>query len=134
MAGPGSIFSRNKDDAVEAQTQLWRAMCDKSKSIRKYVTEDAVVADIDGTIYSPQTKPPLRDYLEDFEPWTAYRIHDDPQFLEIDMMSSSLTYRVTAWRQDAKGKMNPAEALCSSVWRQDAGGDWRCCVHTMARV
>ncbi|CAH0042934.1 unnamed protein product [Clonostachys solani] len=132
--GKGNIFSRNRDDAVEAQTQLWRAMCDKPQSIRKYLAEDAVVTDPSNEIYSPESEPSLDDYVEHFEPWTAYRIHDDPAFVEIDMMSSALTYRVTAWRQDKKGKMIPTEALCSTVWRQDAGGDWRCCVHHMTKI
>lgn len=130
------MFNRNKEDAIEAQTQLWRAMCDgKPKSLRKYITDDAVLAQADNQLYSSNTEPTLSDYLDnDFEPWTAYKIHDDPEFVEIDMMSSSLVYRVTAWRQDAKGRMIPTEAICCSVWRQTAGGDWRCCVHQMTKV
>lgn len=136
MPGPGSMFNRNKEDAIEAQTQLWRAMCDgKPKSLRKYITDDAVLAQPDNQLYSKSSEPSLADYLDnDFEPWTAYKIHDDPEFVEIDMMSSSLVYRVTAWRQNEKGKMIPTEALCSSVWRQNAGGEWRCCVHQMSKV
>lgn len=134
MTGPGSIFSRNKDNAIEAQTQLWRALCDKPKTIRKYLTDDAVMADTDNKIYSTKTEPSIKDYIDNFEAWTAYKIHDDPEFVEIDMMSSSLIYKVTAWRQNDSGQMIPTEALCSSVWRQDAGGDWRCCVHHMTKI
>lgn len=128
------MFARNKEDAIEAQTQLWRALCDQPKTIRKYITDDAVLAQPDNQMYSKTTEPSLDDHLEDFQPWTAYKIHDDPQFVEIDMMSSSLIYRVTAWRQTPKGEMIPTEALCSAVWRQTAGGDWRCCVHHMTKI
>lgn len=129
------MFSRNKEDAIEAQTQFWRAMCDsKPKSMRKYITDDAVLAEPDNRLYSSSTEPSLSDHIDNFEPWTAYKIHDDPQFVEIDMMSSSLVYRVTAWKQDKQGNMIPTEALCTGVWRQSAGGDWRCCVHHMTKI
>ncbi|KEY64214.1 hypothetical protein S7711_03503 [Stachybotrys chartarum IBT 7711] len=132
----GSIFSRNKEDALEAETLLWRAMCDgKPKALKKYMTKDCVVAEPDeNKVLSANSEPSLDEYLENFEPWTAYKMHDEPQFVEIDMMSSALTYKVTAWRQGRNGEMKPTEALCSSVWRQGPGGDWRCCMHNMTKV
>lgn len=132
---PGSIWSRNKEMTLEAQSVLWRAFCDQPKAVRKHMTEDAVFADpIDNKLYSPNTEPTFLEHLDnDYEPWTAFKIHDEPEFLEIDMMSSSLTYRVTAWRHK-NGQMIPTEALCSSVWRQGPGGDWKCCMHHMTKV
>jgi ketosteroid isomerase-like protein len=135
MSGPGSIRHRNRENSIEAQTQLWRAMCDKPKTIRKYVTDDCVIADIDNSIYTSESSPTTREFLDEhFEPWTAYRIHGDPEFVEVDMMSASLVYRVTAWRQDEAGQMIPTEAMCTSVWRQGAGGSWKCCVHHMSKI
>jgi ketosteroid isomerase-like protein len=132
----GSIFSRNRDDALEAETLLWRAMCDgKPKSLKKYMTEDCIVAEPDeNKLISKKSEPNLDEYLENFRAWTAYKMHDEPEFVEIDMMSSALTYKVTAWRQDDRGKMHGTEALCSSVWRQGPGGDWRCCMHHMTKI
>ncbi|KAI9152215.1 hypothetical protein HJFPF1_09442 [Paramyrothecium foliicola] len=133
---PGSIFSRNKEDTIEAEAMLWRAKCDSKggKALRKYVTDDCVIVDPDeNKVYSQESEPSTKEYIESFEPWTAYRIEDDPQFVEIDMMSSGLTYRVTAWRHDGKD-MIPTNALCSSVWRQSAGGDWQCCMHHMTKI
>lgn len=134
MSGPGSIYDRNKQNSIEAQTQLWRAMCDKPKAIRKYLTEDAILTEPDNKIYTPKSEPTVQQHLEDFQTWTAYRIHGDPDFVEIDMMSAALVYRVTAWRQQQGGEMVPTEALCSSVWRQGPGGEWKCCLHHMSSV
>ena len=32
------------------------------------------------------------------------------------------------------GQMIPTEAIVSSVWRQGPGGDWKCCMHHVAKV
>ena len=134
MSGPGSIFDRNKDNSIEAQIQLWRAMCDKPKAIRKYITDDAVLVEPDSQIYSPNTKSTVMEHIDNFTTWAAYRIHGDPEFVEVDMMSAALAYRVTAWRKQENGEMAPTEGICSSVWRQGPGGEWKCCLHHMAKV
>ena len=134
MSGPGSIYDRNRDNSIEAQTQLWRAMCDKPKAIRKYITDDAVLVEADNQIYSPKTQPTAMKHIDNFTPWTAYRIHGDPEFVEVDMMSASLAYRVTAWRMRDDGEMVATEAICSSVWRQGPGGAWKCCLHHISKV
>lgn len=133
---PGSIYSRNKDNTLEAQSILWRALCDSPKAIRKHMTEDAVFASPDtNKLYSPDTSPTFLEHIDDdWEPFTAFKIHEDPEFIEIDMMSSALTYRVTAWRQQQGGQMIPIEVMCSSVWRQLAGGEWKCCMHQITRI
>ncbi|KAH8174398.1 hypothetical protein LIA77_05817 [Sarocladium implicatum] len=130
---PGSIMARNKEDTIEAETLFWRALCDKPKTIRKYIADDCVMTQPDNKIYSDASEPSLKEYLDDYEAWTAYKMHDDPEFVEIDMMSSGITYRVTAWKQKGD-KMIPTEALCTTVWRQGAGGDWKACLHHMTKV
>lgn len=134
MSGPGSIFDRNKQNAVEAQTHLWQAMCDKPKAIRKYLTDDAVLAEPDNKIYSSDSNPSITEHIDKFTPWTAYRIHGEPRFVEVDMMSAALLYRITCWKQQEDGEMVPTEAIVSSVWRQGAGGDWKCCMHHVANA
>ncbi|KAF7546993.1 hypothetical protein G7046_g9141 [Stylonectria norvegica] len=129
----GNIFSRNKQGTLEASTLLWGALCDKPKAIRKYITDDAIIAEPDNSVYSPKTDPTLQEHLDDYECWTAYKIHDEPEFVEIDMMSAALLYKVTAWRLH-KGQMVATEAMCSSIWRQGPGGDWKCCVHHMSEA
>lgn len=133
---PGTILARNKEGTLEASAILWRALCeDKPKMLLKYMTKDAVLAEPDRSVYSPKSEPSLSEYLEDeYEPWTAYKIHGEPEFVEIDMMSSALTYRVTTWRLNSEGEMRATEGMCSSVFRQGPGGDWKCCLHHMAKV
>ncbi|KAF4977243.1 hypothetical protein FZEAL_6207 [Fusarium zealandicum] len=132
----GTIQARNKEGTLEASALLWRALTsDKPETMHKYLTKDAVLAEPDHQIYSPKTEPTLEDYIDDeFEPYTAYKIHDEPEFVEIDMMSTALTYRVTTWKLTDDGQMVATEAWCSSVFRQGAGGDWRCCQHHMAKI
>ncbi|KAK1983916.1 hypothetical protein LZ30DRAFT_712841 [Colletotrichum cereale] len=134
-AGSGTIYSRNKEDTLEAETLLWRAMCDsKPKHLKKYLDKDAVLAHPGQKPISPKSKPNLQEYLdEDWEPWTAYKMHDDPEFVEIDVMSSSLVYRVTAWRQKGN-KLVATEGICNSVWKQEPGGEWTCCCHHMSTI
>lgn len=136
-----NIKNRNRSDTIEAETLLWRAFCDKNpkKAVKKYLTDDAVLVLHNGGIVSKNTEPSLDEWLDNFEPWTAYRMdqeEDDMKFVEVDLMSSSITYHVTAWQQvgDDKNKMKPTEAICTSVWKQGPGGDWECCVHHMAKV
>ena len=156
--GPGSIYSRNKSDCIEAAAQLFRTLCDDSsrrkKSLNKLTTEDFILAGLDpylatntpsspesdstgdrGQIYSMNTDTKAKDFLlDEFVPWTAYRMHDEPEFVEIDMMSSALTYRATVWRKGEDGQMNEVETVCTSVWKQGAGAEWKCCLHHMSRV
>lgn len=129
----GTIKHRNKEGTLEANTLLWNAFCHKPKTIHKYLTKDAVLAEPDNRVYSPRTDPAVGDHIDDYEPWTAYKIHDDPDFVEVDMMSSALIFRVTAWRLKGS-EMVPTDAMCSSIWRQGPGGDWKCVVHHMTKV
>ena len=115
---------------------LWRSMCEgKPKMLKKYIAEDAMFAlpGEDAKIYSPDSKPSITEMIENFDPWTTYKMHGDPEFVEIDMMSCALTYRVTV--QNGMGKdAETIEAMCTTVWRQGAGGDWKCCVHHMSEL
>lgn len=136
-----NIKNRNRAETIEAVTLLWRAFCDPNpkKSMKKYLSKDAIIVFPDGGVVSKDTEPSLEEFIEDFEPWTSYRMQqdeDEVKFVEVDMMSSALTYNVTTWQQvgDDKSRMRPTDALCTSVFRQGPGGDWECCVHHMARI
>ena len=86
-------------------------------------------------MYSRTSEPSSLDYLkEKFEPWAAYRMHGEPEFVEVDMMSSALTYRVTLFTRDGMGQVQETEAICTSVWKQDAGANWKCCLHHMSKA
>ena len=140
--GPGSIYSRNRDDCIEAASQLFRLLCDseqrRKKMTDKLLTEDCILAGLehDGSLYARKTSPNARKFVkEEFEPWTAYRIHDDCEFVEVDMMSSALTYKVTIWvRDEETGAMDETETMCTSVFKQNAGSEWQVCLLHMSRV
>lgn len=137
-----NIKNRNRAETIEANALLWRGFCDKKpkKTLMKYMGKDGLLVLPDGSIYSQYTEPSLEKFLEEeFEPWTAYRMNqeeDDIKYVEIDMMSTAITYLVTTWQQvgDDPSRMKPTESICTSVWRQGPGGDWECVVHHMAKV
>lgn len=136
-AKPNSMRARIREDAIEAEHLLWRALCDgKPAALRKHLADDAVLAfpGQEPGIVSPSSDPSLTAFLDGrFKPWSAYQIKGEPDFVEIDMMAASLTYYVTAWRRHGQD-MHPTEGLCCTVWRQGPGGDWKCCNHQMARL
>lgn len=132
----GTIVWRNKEGTLEASALLWRGLTDDKpqKTLKKYMTKDGIMTEPDRTVYSPKTEPTLYEYIEDgFEPYTAYKIHGEQDFVEIDLMSSALVYRVTTWRLKG-GEMQAFEGMCSSVFRQGPGGDWKCVAHHMSPI
>ena len=142
-----TIYQRNLKTTLDGERNFWRAMCDYPKAIRRYLAKDAVVVLPGGAILPAHDDehehalPPdadsgsdsgsLKDALAEIKPWTRFRIHDDPYFVEIDMMATSLIYRITLERLDASdgSVAEECEAVGSSVWRQDAAGEWWLCVH-----
>lgn len=132
----GSICHRNKEGTLEASALLWRGLCDDKpeKTLRKYLTKDGILTEPDRNVYSPKTDPSLDEFIEEeFEPYTAYKIHGEPDFVEIDLMSSALIYRVTTWKLKG-GEMQSFEGMCSSVFRQTAAGEWKCVAHQMSPI
>jgi hypothetical protein len=135
----GSIKDRNREVTVDQETLLWRAMCDdEPEALEKYIAKDATFAFPNGTgddqetvVYSEDSDPSTKDMIENFKPWMAYKIHkDNLSFVEVDMMSCALTYNVTVFNKDR----SEFDAMCTSVWRQGAGGDWTCCAHHMTKL
>ncbi|CAM1504305.1 Fc.00g018960.m01.CDS01 [Cosmosporella sp. VM-42] len=126
-----TIKGRNHAAAKEMETLLWRALCDKPKSAKKYLAKDAIVSNKflfgDPEVRSKDSDPPLEEELKNCHKWLAYKMHD-PQVVEIDLMAVALTYRVTLFRQVEKKKGNNGiqtiEATVSSSWRQVASGDY----------
>jgi len=139
----GSIKDRNRADTIDQEALLWRAFCDdEPEALEKYVSKDATFAypmgkggeddDSDETVvYSEDSEPSTKDMIQNHRPWMAYKIHKDKlSFVEVDMMSCVLTYSVTVFNKDR----SEFEAMCTSVWRQDAGAEWTCCAHHMTRL
>lgn len=129
-----TIKGRNTAAAKENETLLWRALCDKPKSAKKYIAKDAIISNRflfgDAKPRSADSDPTLEESLKDCEKWLAYKIHS-PQAVEIDLMAAALAYRVTLFRQVDQGRgksgMETVDAIVSSSWRQVASGDWELC-------
>jgi ketosteroid isomerase-like protein len=123
-----TIYIRNKEATIEAENLFWRAMCDSGGAVKKYLADDSVLVFPDGNLLTKDSEPSINDTLNSFEPWSNFKIRDDPEFVEIDMMATSLVYKISLARHNSSG-FETSEAIGTSVWRQDAGGDWRVCVH-----
>lgn len=129
-----TIFGRNHAAAIEAETLLWRALCDDPASALEYIAADGAVVNPflfgDAGVRSSDSETTLEDGLKEAEPYLSYRMHD-PTVVEIDLMAVAILYRITLFRhvEDGKGegsgRLETVEATGGSSWRQTAGGDWR---------
>jgi hypothetical protein len=138
-----SIRMRNKTVALENEALLWRALCDSGKSLERYLAADAVFmlpgGDFDNgngprlLTMDAEEEPTLVDYLNsEFKPWTTYKFITEPEFVEVDMMATSVVYKVELGRLNAEDKLERSRAVASSVWRQDSAGDWKVCMHHLS--
>ena len=138
-----SIRIRNKQVALENEALLWRALCDSGKALERYLADDAVFMLPAGDSHhakgprlltmDAEEEPTLTDYLSDeFEPYTTYKFDGEPEFVEIDMMATSVVYKVELGRLNSEEKLERMKAVASSVWRQDSAGDWKVCMHHLS--
>jgi len=135
-----TILMRNRSAAVEAETLLWRALCDDPISAMEYIDKDAVMVSPllffgDVEPRAKDSEPSLEEALGDCEQFMTFKMHES-QVVEIDMMAVAILYTVTLFRytdQKEEGgnqTFQPVEATVSSSWKQTAGGDWRlACMH-----
>jgi len=130
-----TISKRNHAAAREVETLLWRALCDSPEAVKEYLAEDCIMINpLFSGSNEPMTKdtePSIDQVLDGGEAWTSYRIHGDPQVVEIDLMAVAVLYRLTLYRQGKKG-IQEVEATVSSAWRQTAGADWLLCSQHVA--
>lgn len=128
-----TIKARNQESAVEMETLIWRALCDRPKSALKYMGKDAMMSNWlvfgDTEPRSSESEPTLEEELKECEPYMSYRMHN-AQVVEIGLMAVVIVYEVTLYGQagepdeDGTVKLQTDEATVSSTWRQTAGGDW----------
>ncbi len=138
MGGNGrldTISKRNHAAAREIETLLWRAMCDSPEAAKEYLAEDCIMINpLFAGSNEPMTKdtePSIDQVLEGGEPWSSFRMHGDPQVVEIDLMAVAVLYRISLYRHGKKG-IKEVEATVSSSWRQTAGADWVLCAQHVA--
>lgn len=128
-----TISKRNHASALEIETLLWRALCDKPEKAKEYMADDCIMLNplFSGTNepLSKYSDPSIEEVLEGNEPWLGFRFEGDPLVTEIDLMAVALVYRITLFRRAGKKgtKVKEVRATCSSSWRQTAGADWLLC-------
>ncbi|KAL1845119.1 hypothetical protein VTK73DRAFT_1092 [Phialemonium thermophilum] len=133
-----TISKRNHAAAIEAETLLWRALCDSPEAAKEYLAEDCIMVNplFAGTDQplSKSTSPSLDKILDACgRPWIAYKFHGQPLVVEVDLMAVALVYRLSLFRQSRNGKgLKEVQATASSAWRQTAGADWLLCAMHVA--
>lgn len=128
-----TIKQRNQESAVEMETLIWRALCDRPKSALKYIAKDAMISNWlvfgDTEPRTKESEPSLEECIKECEPYMSYKMHS-AQVVEIGLMAVSIVYHITLYGQagepekDGTVKLDMDEATVSSTWRQTAGGDW----------
>jgi len=132
-----TIRVRNRECAIENEALLWRALCDSGGALKKYLAPDAVFMLPGGSsdnksprLVTTESEPSLEQYFDRYyQPWTTYRFDSEPEFVEIDMMATSVAYKLELGRLNREDKLYRVKAAASSVWRQDSAGDWKVCMH-----
>jgi len=128
-----TISKRNHAAGLEVETLLWRALCDSPDAAKEYMSEDCVMINplFSGSPkpMSKTTDPSIEEVLKGAEPWTSFRMHDEPEVVEIDLMAIAVLYTISLYRHGKKGKMEEVVATGSSSWRQTAGADWLLVAH-----
>ncbi|KAM7201177.1 hypothetical protein V8F20_004923 [Naviculisporaceae sp. PSN 640] len=133
-----TISKRNHAAALEIETLLWRALCDKPEKAKEYMADDVVMINplFSGSNdpVSKYTEPSIEEVLEGNEPWMGFKFHGDPLVVEVDLMAVSLVYKISLFRRYGRkgNKVREVLATCSSSWRQTAGADWLLCAMHVA--
>jgi hypothetical protein len=118
--GVNNISSRNHKAGKEAETLLWRALCDDMDDAKEYIASDCVMMN---PLLSDETIDEVHKFLDKAEPLQAYKMGKDLKVVEIDMMAVQVLYHGDFTTADGR----EVSAACASTWRQTAGGDWRLC-------
>jgi len=131
MGRENTIASRNHKAAKEAETLLWRALCDDMEDAKEYIANDCVMMNpllSQETLGPGDDSTPVHKALDDLRPLQNYKMGKDITTVEIDMMAMQVLYHGDFTTADGR----EVSAACASTWRQTAGGDWRLCAMMVA--
>jgi len=127
------ISQRVKDAVTDVENQSWRAVMKSGKALLPYLAPDCVMLFPDGRILDDKTRPSVKQNFEsdDYRTYASYDM-EEVRVVEVGMMAAAITYRLTLARTPREGKKpRQFKALASSMWRQEASGDWKLCVHQL---
>ncbi|KAK4212238.1 hypothetical protein QBC37DRAFT_196061 [Rhypophila decipiens] len=132
-----TISKRNHAAALEIETLLWRALCDKPEKAKEYMADDCIMLNPlfnhgSNEPVSKQTDPSIEDVLKGNEPYLGFKFMGDPLVVEVDLMAVSLVYKIALFKRTRKNRVAEIKATCMSSWRQTAGADWLLCAQHVA--
>jgi len=124
-----TISTRNHKSVKEAETLLWRALCDDMEDAKEYISPDCIMMNpfISDKLLSKDGTS-VHKALDDAKPFQGYKMKKDKTTVEVDMMSMHIIYHASITSPEGE----EFDAACSSTWKQTAGGDWRLCAMLVA--
>jgi len=103
MPKVNNIQSRNLKAGKEAETLLWRAMCDNMDDAKEYVAADCVMMNplvSTETLHKDGTT--VHKAMDDIDELGGYRVDGGMEVIEIDMMAVQVMYRGTFTTSEGK--------------------------------
>ncbi len=86
-----TISTRNHKAVKEAETLLWRAMCDDMEDAKEYISPNCIMMNpliTDEVLHKAGTS--VQKALDRTPPFQAYSMAKDKTTIEIDMMSMQM--------------------------------------------
>jgi hypothetical protein len=120
------------DQILDLEEQTWRALQNDGASLVPFLTKDAIFQFPMGLKVTARTEPSVQEILHSpaFVPWKTFELSKvDVTFVGPE--GAVISYRAVATRASADPEDRREatfDALCSSVWRLEAG-NWMMCFH-----
>jgi len=122
------------------EKQIWNGFLHSGEDIIPYLSKDVfgdtdcVFVLWDGVVL---TKKKINEFMEKAYgirtlKWLTYDMADE-EVIEVDMMAGVIYYGVLASRME-NGKLVQYKLACSSVWRQNADGEYTISSHQETRL
>jgi hypothetical protein len=120
------------DQILDLEEQTWQALQSDGTALMPFLTKDAIFQFPMGLKVTSRSEPSVQEILHSpaFVPWKTFELSKvDVTFVGPE--GAVISYRAVATRASADPKDDgdaTFDALCSSVWRLEAG-KWMMCFH-----
>lgn len=116
----------------DLEEETWQALKRSGAAMVPYLTADCVMQFPLGMKLTRDTTPSVHDILHSpaFVPWKSYRL-SKMDVTPVGKDGAVISYLVRATREGADPEDDDVkfEALCCSVWRVEADGELKMCLH-----
>ncbi|KJX96976.1 hypothetical protein TI39_contig593g00012 [Zymoseptoria brevis] len=120
------------DQILDLEEQTWEALQSDGAALTPFLTKDAIFQFPMGLKVTAHTEPTVEEILHSsaFVPWKTFKL-SKVDVTHVGPEGAVISYRAIATRASADPRDDQEatfDALCSSVWRLEAG-KWMMCFH-----